>query len=82
LEVVAQTGNFGLERRDFLGGHGGEVGIVGFGEFLIIGEVAFGGLEIIPELEGLFEFAVFAQQVGGSFGLGKQLRIAHRFFQF
>ena len=53
----AELRDCGLKPGDFLGGHGGELGIVGFGEFLVVGELAFGGLEFFPEVEGLLELA-------------------------
>lgn len=82
LEVVGEGGDGGFKAGDFLGCHGGKLGIVGFDELLVVGELAFGGLEVFPEIEGLFEFPVLAEDFGGAFRIGKKIGIAYRIFQF
>ena len=56
--------------------------IIGFREFLVVGELAFDGCEVVPEIERLFQLPVLAQDSGGAFRIGEKIGIAHRFLQF
>ena len=81
LELGGKGGDFRFESGDFLGGHGGELRVVGFGEFLIVSEMALGGLEFFPEREGLLELAVLAKNFRGALGIREKFGIADGFLQ-
>ena len=81
LDFLAEVGEGFFEFGDFHGGHFGELWVGGSGEFLVLGELGLGGLEFLPEGEGLGEFAVFAEDFGGALGIVKEVRVADGFFE-
>lgn len=82
LEVAGELFSFGFEEWDFLGGHFREVAVGGFREVEIFDVAAIDVLEAVPEVEGLFELAVFAEESRGAFRVIEKRWIADRFLQF
>ena len=82
LELFGKGYDEGFQRGDFLGGHSGEVGVVGEGEFAVFGELAVGVLELVPEVDGMFQIPVFAQDVFGAGWIGEKIRVAEGFLDF
>ncbi|MFM2241491.1 MAG: hypothetical protein RLZ97_346, partial [Verrucomicrobiota bacterium] len=82
LEFFLKAGQRGAEGGEFLGGEFGEFGIGGCSDFLVFGDPGAGVEAGFPEIQGFLEAAVFAHEISGAAGIGKQGGVAKLFGQF
>ena len=82
MHVLAEFHQGFFQVGDFHGGHLRHFGIVGAGEFLVLGKLGFGGTEGFPELQGLLELAVLAEDLRGALRVVEQVGVADRFLEF
>ena len=76
LDVAIQPGQIGVQRGDFLGGHGGQFGVrLVADEFDAFGSLGGGAFPGVPMVEQELELGVLAHGCAGAGGIVEQRRV-------